>query len=69
MDGQDAIVQMREVTKKFQYTKALDSVTLDIRRGTITGIIGANGAGKKHAAANNNRYVFAQFGQGNHLRM
>jgi ABC-2 type transport system ATP-binding protein len=46
MNGPDAIVQMREVTKQFTYAKALDNVTLDIHRGTITGILGANGAGK-----------------------
>ena len=46
MNGPDAIVQMREVTKQFTYVKALDNVTLDIHRGTITGILGANGAGK-----------------------
>jgi ABC-2 type transport system ATP-binding protein len=46
MDGPDAIVQIREVTKQFTYSKALDNVTLDIHRGTITGILGANGAGK-----------------------
>jgi ABC-2 type transport system ATP-binding protein len=46
MNGPYAIVQMREVTKQFTYAKALDNVTLDINRGTITGILGANGAGK-----------------------
>jgi len=46
MNGPDAIVQMREVTKQFEWSKALDNVTLDIQRGTITGILGANGAGK-----------------------
>jgi ribose transport system ATP-binding protein len=39
-------VQMQEVVKKYPGTIALDGVSLDIRPGTIHGIIGENGAGK-----------------------
>ncbi|MGG7508950.1 multiple monosaccharide ABC transporter ATP-binding protein [Plantibacter sp. YIM 135249] len=37
---------MRDITKTFPGVKALSSVTLDVRRGTIHAICGENGAGK-----------------------
>ena len=40
------IVQMRNVSKRFGKTQALDKLDLDIRRGEIIGLLGANGAGK-----------------------
>jgi ABC-2 type transport system ATP-binding protein len=44
--GRDgAIVQAREITKRFRTTVALDRLTVDIGRG-ITGLLGPNGAGK-----------------------
>jgi ABC-2 type transport system ATP-binding protein len=41
----DAIVQAREITKRFRTTVALDRLTVDIGSG-ITGLLGPNGAGK-----------------------
>ncbi len=43
---QDYILSIRDVSKSFPGVKALDSVSMDIRRGSIHGIVGENGAGK-----------------------
>ncbi|MCR5054539.1 MAG: sugar ABC transporter ATP-binding protein [Lachnospiraceae bacterium] len=40
------ILQMKGITKEFPGVKALDDVSLDVRRGTIHAICGENGAGK-----------------------
>ena len=40
------ILQMREITKVFPGVRALDGVTLKVRRGEIHSICGENGAGK-----------------------
>lgn len=42
----DAILSVREVSKSFGSFKALDSVTLEVPRGSIYGLLGPNGAGK-----------------------
>lgn len=42
----NAIVQIRNVSKKFGKIQALDKIDLDIKRGEIIGLLGANGAGK-----------------------
>lgn len=42
----DVILSIKEVSKAFPGVKALDKVSLDVRRGTIHGIVGENGAGK-----------------------
>lgn len=39
-------VQMRNITKNFGTCKALDDVSIDIKKGTIHAILGENGAGK-----------------------
>lgn len=39
-------IEIRNVTKRFQKTIALDSVTAEIREDKIYGILGRNGAGK-----------------------
>ena len=39
-------IEIRNVTKRFQKTLALDSVTAEIREDKIYGILGRNGAGK-----------------------
>ena len=42
----DIILSMRNVTKEYYGIKAIDSISLDIVRGEIHGIVGENGAGK-----------------------
>lgn len=42
----DNIIEVRNVTKEFRETKALDHISLDFERGKIHGIIGRNGSGK-----------------------
>ncbi len=42
----DHILQMRSITKTFPGVKALENVTLAVRRGEIHAICGENGAGK-----------------------
>jgi ABC-type multidrug transport system fused ATPase/permease subunit len=40
------LVRLSGLTKRFGEARALDDVTLDVRRGEILGIIGRSGAGK-----------------------
>ena len=42
----DDILQMRRITKTFPGVKALEDVSLNVRRGEIHAICGENGAGK-----------------------
>lgn len=42
----DVAVEMRSISKTFGPVKALDDVDLSVRKGSIHGIVGANGAGK-----------------------
>jgi ABC-2 type transport system ATP-binding protein len=44
-----AAIQFTGVSKKYGKTKALDEVTLDVRRGEMFGLIGSDGAGKTTA--------------------
>ncbi|HHW00262.1 MAG TPA: sugar ABC transporter ATP-binding protein [Clostridiaceae bacterium] len=44
--GQDIILSIKNVCKSFPGVKALDQVSLEVRRGTVHGIVGENGAGK-----------------------
>ncbi len=43
---ENPIVQMQGVSKRFDKINALDGVDLEIRPGSIIGLVGANGAGK-----------------------
>nr|WP_300004269.1 ABC transporter ATP-binding protein [Tissierella sp.] len=40
------IIQIRGVTKKYRNKKALDNLSLDIKKGGVIGILGPNGSGK-----------------------
>lgn len=42
----DNIIEVKNITKEFRETKALDNISLDFERGKIHGIIGRNGSGK-----------------------
>ena len=42
----DPVLSLRDLTRDFGAFRAVDGVSLDIRRGSITGLIGPNGAGK-----------------------
>lgn len=42
----DAILETRDLIRDFGQMRAVDGVSLTVRRGTITGLIGPNGAGK-----------------------
>ena len=44
--GSEIILSIRDVSKSFPGVKALDRVSIDVRRGTVHGIVGENGAGK-----------------------
>src|SRR5215472_7467453 len=43
---QDAHVELRDVSRSFGGTRALEGVSLTINRGTIQALVGENGAGK-----------------------
>ncbi|MFQ5939834.1 MAG: ABC transporter ATP-binding protein [Alphaproteobacteria bacterium] len=42
----DAVIQVLELTKRFDQVVAVDSISFEVARGTITALLGGNGAGK-----------------------
>ncbi|MBL4994219.1 ABC transporter [Enterococcus xinjiangensis] len=44
--GNETVLKATGITKKYGATKALDKVSIEIKRGMIYGLIGENGAGK-----------------------
>lgn len=46
MDGNGAVLRMREVRKSYRRRHVLRGVTLDLSPGQLVGIVGENGAGK-----------------------
>jgi ribose transport system ATP-binding protein len=44
--GPDVILSIRDVCKSFPGVRALDGVSMDVKRGTVHGVVGENGAGK-----------------------
>ncbi len=41
-----SIISVSNVTKKFRENTVLDNVSLEIEKGTVTGLVGRNGSGK-----------------------
>jgi ribose transport system ATP-binding protein len=46
MQEKDTVLSIREVCKSFPGVKALNNVSVEVRRGSVHGIVGENGAGK-----------------------
>lgn len=44
--GQDVVLQMTDICKEFPGVKALNHVSLSVRKGTVHALMGENGAGK-----------------------
>jgi ABC-2 type transport system ATP-binding protein len=42
----ESVIEVTELTRRFDSTTALDSVSLSMPRGAVYGLVGANGAGK-----------------------
>jgi len=42
----DDVLTVREVSKTFGRVRAVDRLSFSVARGTITGLLGRNGAGK-----------------------
>ncbi len=42
----EAVIQIKDITRRFGPKVALDNVSLTVPRGTVFGLVGANGAGK-----------------------
>ena len=42
----DTVIDIHELTKSYSETKAVDRLSLQIKRGEIFGLLGPNGAGK-----------------------
>lgn len=45
-NNNDLVLRMENITKTFPGVRALDDVSIDLRRGEVLGILGENGAGK-----------------------
>ena len=46
MPENNVVLKMREITKNFPGVRALDKVSIDLKKGEILGLLGENGAGK-----------------------
>ena len=44
--GEEVLLQMKDISKSFPGVKALDRVSLTVRKGTVHALMGENGAGK-----------------------
>ena len=42
----DSVITMNNITKRFKKAEVVKNFSLDVRKGSITGLIGPNGAGK-----------------------
>ena len=46
MPGNENVIEVRHLTKRFGEVTAVDGISFDLRRGEILGLLGPNGAGK-----------------------
>jgi ABC-2 type transport system ATP-binding protein len=46
MKGQDAVIEVKKLTKSFGANKAVDALSFRVHSGHVTGFLGPNGAGK-----------------------
>ena len=46
MDNSSIVLEMTDISKSFPGVKALDKVSLTVRKGTVHALMGENGAGK-----------------------
>lgn len=46
LDRNDAAISIHGLTKKFGNITAVNQISLDIKKGELFGLLGANGAGK-----------------------
>jgi len=44
--GAGAVIEVRQLTKRFSTATAVDELSFQVRAGTVTGFLGPNGAGK-----------------------
>ena len=44
--GQEVLLEMKNITKEFPGVKALNQVSLTVKKGTVHALMGENGAGK-----------------------
>lgn len=49
MAAPDLVIDIRNLTKRFEDTLALDDLTMSLRQGEVLGFLGPNGAGKSTA--------------------
>ena len=45
----DIVLSIRGMSKSFGRNRVLDHISLDVKRGTVMGLMGENGAGKSPA--------------------
>src|SRR5262245_14185549 len=46
LPSDDTVIEIRSLSRRFKSKDALNSVSLNVRRGQVFGLVGANGAGK-----------------------
>ena len=51
MSKQQYSIEVKELTKHFKETKAVDGVSFKVNRGEVFGFLGPNGAGKTVSSA------------------
>ena len=59
----NAVMEIREMSKRYGTKTALDEIELSVEPGEVVGLIGPNGAGKDDAHGVCNRHNQADFGK------